>query len=930
MDTVNIPGYRIERVIGEGGMSTVFLALQESLERQVALKVMSSALVSDKSFSVRFMKEGKTIARLHHPTIVTIYDIGCQDSIYFMAMEYIEGGTLKDRLARSIPVTDALDIVRSIAGALDYAHRHGIVHRDVKPANILFRADGSTTLTDFGIAKALVQGDAAGEDITRVGFTIGTPVYTSPEQALGQPVDARSDLYSLGVVFFEMLTGDKPFTADDQISVVMKHVHEPVPRLPTELAPLQSIIDRLLAKRAAERYVSAGALLKDLQHLDLSLSSPLVLSTEALSPKRHPGLGGRMLGWLASLVNRERREPEATAPPTAMPHLEPLAPSAAPQPNPPAAPIDGTVIQPPPSQTAILREPIPPPPVPSYTEDATCFFPEADKPQLPDAYDVILIVTKCADPALFGRRISLTRFPFRVGRHEDADLTIASDKGLSGEHLTLERNAKAITARDAGSTNGTYINGRLLAPGTACELMLGDSLRLSETTTLTLATDAPLGLPDLSGQRVAGRFRLTRILHQSAKANVYAAQDEQIPKQWAIKLLSRQLVDFPGYREQLLREAETAAKLSHPFICKVFDFGETEIELEPGGTVILPYWCMELMDGDTMAEVLRKKQEVPLPQVAQWLSTLGGALDYAHRQGVVHSGIKPTSVVFDQEGNPYLTDFAIASRTGEAQGHTVSGAPAFLAPEQWNDKTPTAATDQYSLAVLFYWLVTGSKPYEGQEYPEVRRRNYSFGPIPAHEEAARNGREVNVAVSAVLNRALSTDAVERYATVGKCAEAFAQALRPNRASGAVQPRVFICYRRESSAGWASHFKSELESRHEISVYLDTQTVDNAVHFPARLKRAIEGCDVFICLLAEDTLASNWVNHEIKIAHESRKPMVPVFQESFQPAELSDELQPHVASLLDHDCVHLLDRRNIHVVHTIDELARIVRGTVEER
>ena len=954
MDTVDIPGYRIERVIGEGGMSIVYLAVQESLDRQIALKVMSPALGSDKTFRDRFLKEGRIVAKLAHRNIVTVYDIGEIDSTLFMAMQYLPGTNVAELIHRGLTVSRALEIVKDVAEALHYAHRLGFVHRDVKPGNIGFTEDDIPVLMDFGIAKLLDQAEGFSTmEATQVGMAIGTPGYMSPEQAMGQPLTWRSDLYSLGVVFFEMLTGNKPFTGESVVSVVMKHVQEPVPRLPTELAPLQHIVDTLMAKQAEERYADAGALLEDLRHLDLStlpldrkpISGDLaaavattmhtmIVSTDSgpaapdagSRPKGHPGLGGRMLGWLASLVSRASERPGTTPSPGAAPLPESTSAGAAPQPGPPAGPVDGTVFQPRPSQTAMQREAVPSPPAVPYAEDATCFFPESAAPKSPDAHDVSLIVTRCADPALFGRRIPLTAFPFRVGRNKAADLAISSDSGLSGEHLILEHAAGSIMARDEGSTNGTYINGRLLPPGTASKLMLGDNLRLSETTTLTLAMNAPLELPDLTGQRVAGRFRLSRILHQSAKAAVYAAQDEQIPKTWAIKVLSQQLVGFPGYREQLFREAETAAKLSHPFICKVFDFGETEIALDSGGTVTLPYWCMELMNGDTMSDVLQKKKAVPLAQVAQWLSTLGDALDYAHRQGVVHSGIKPTSVVFDQEGNPYLTDFAIASRTDDSQGHTLSGAPAFLAPEQWDDKTPTAATDQYSLAVLIYWLVTGGKPYEGQEYPEVRRRNYSFGPIPAHEEAARNGRVLPEAVSTLLSQALSTEAAERFATVNEFAEAFTQALRPDSASAAVQPRVFISYRREPSAGWAIHFKSELEGRHDISVYIDTQTVDNAVHFPARLQRAIEGCDVFICLLAEDTLESNWVNQEIKIAHASRKPMIPVFQESFQPAELGRDIQPHVTDLLDHDCVHLLDRRNIHVAHTIDELAKIIRGT----
>jgi serine/threonine-protein kinase PpkA len=261
---MEISGYQIQSILGEGGMATVYLAIQESLERKVALKVMNASLVEDESFCQRFLDEGKTVAKLRHPAIVTIFDIGCQNSIYYyMAMEYVEGGTLSDRIEQPMGALDALDIIRPIASALGYAHQNGFVHRDVKPANILFRADGSATLTDFGIAKAL----ESDKQLTQRGFAVGTPDYMSPEQARAAKLDGRSDLYSLGIVFYELLTGGRPFVSDDPFATALMHINQAPPRLPDHLATYQPIMDCLLAKNPAERYADARQLINALDVL---------------------------------------------------------------------------------------------------------------------------------------------------------------------------------------------------------------------------------------------------------------------------------------------------------------------------------------------------------------------------------------------------------------------------------------------------------------------------------------------------------------------------------------------------------------------------------------------------------------------------------------------------------------------------------------
>ncbi|HET7844591.1 MAG TPA: protein kinase [Xanthomonadales bacterium] len=247
---VSVPGYRILRPLGVGGMASVYLAVQESLDREVALKVMSPALAANEEFTERFLKEGRITAKLSHENLVTVFDIGQSGTIYYLAAEYIPGGTLRDKMAQGLSVAESLDIIRDIAMGLDYAHQKGFVHRDVKPGNVLFKANGTAVLADFGIAKSMDSKTMA----TQIGNSIGTPHYMSPEQARAEKVDGRSDLYALGAVLFEMLTGTPPYDANDPFTIALMHVTHPLPVLKGDVAWLQPLIEGLMAKNADDRW----------------------------------------------------------------------------------------------------------------------------------------------------------------------------------------------------------------------------------------------------------------------------------------------------------------------------------------------------------------------------------------------------------------------------------------------------------------------------------------------------------------------------------------------------------------------------------------------------------------------------------------------------------------------------------------------------
>jgi CheY-like chemotaxis protein/predicted Ser/Thr protein kinase len=251
-----IPGYRTLRMIGEGGMAQVYLAERVHDGIQLVLKVIDPALRGDATFLQRFVREYKLIAAIENEHVAHIFDQGFAGDQPYIAMEYLSGGTLAARIHEGMSSLAALRLTSQIAKALDAIHAHGIVHRDLKPQNIMFRQNGRPVIVDFGLAKDL----GSNANLTRLGQVMATPRYMSPEQCRGNPADARSDLYSLGVIFYEMLTGQRLWGDAGPADLVYMHIHEPIPRLPERLAGYQPIIDRLLAKQPGDRFQSAREL----------------------------------------------------------------------------------------------------------------------------------------------------------------------------------------------------------------------------------------------------------------------------------------------------------------------------------------------------------------------------------------------------------------------------------------------------------------------------------------------------------------------------------------------------------------------------------------------------------------------------------------------------------------------------------------------
>jgi eukaryotic-like serine/threonine-protein kinase len=307
--------FRIVEQIGVGGMASVFKAYQPTLDRYVAIKVLPAYHARDPIFVKRFTQEARSVAKLAHPNIVQIHDFGEQDNITYIVMEYVESGTLKDRLKeRPLTVPEAVDFVIQAAEGLGCAHSHGIIHRDVKPANMLLRKDGHLLLSDFGIAKIL-EGTV---NLTRVGTGIGTPQYMSPEQGTGQPVDRRSDIYSLGIVLYHSLTGRVPFTADSPLSITVKHLNDPIPvenlRVKGVPQPIEQVLLKMTAKAPEDRYQTTDELIEALTRALTASQLTLPRWRTGIKPVESPGSVSQPLAPISQPSISNLRQQQVTVP----------------------------------------------------------------------------------------------------------------------------------------------------------------------------------------------------------------------------------------------------------------------------------------------------------------------------------------------------------------------------------------------------------------------------------------------------------------------------------------------------------------------------------------------------------------------------------------------------------------------------------------
>src|SRR4051812_15893462 len=301
--------YRVLRRLGRGGMADVYLAEDEQLGRRVAIKILNERHAADEQFVERFRREATNAAGLSHPNIVSIYDRGEAEGTYYIAMEYLEGSTLKEIVTQRgpLPIAEAIGFTRDLLDALKFAHRKGVVHRDIKPHNVMCDAEGRVKVTDFGIARA------GASQMTEAGSIIGTAQYLSPEQARGSAVDRRSDLYSVGVVLYELLTGEVPFSGDTAVEIAMKHLST-VPKPPSTIRaeipePLDQIVLRALAKDPGERFQSAEEMDAELARVAEGYPASPETAEAATQVLAGAGLDGTAISSAPTMITKSPEVP---------------------------------------------------------------------------------------------------------------------------------------------------------------------------------------------------------------------------------------------------------------------------------------------------------------------------------------------------------------------------------------------------------------------------------------------------------------------------------------------------------------------------------------------------------------------------------------------------------------------------------------------
>jgi serine/threonine protein kinase len=932
-------------------MGSVWVAHDPVLGRMVAIKVFGGDLDLPVARE-RFSREARAAAALSHPNIVTVYDFGEFESQPYIVMEYVAGETIASIIRRKAVVTldEKVRWMEELCAGAGYAHQMLLVHRDIKPSNLMVDRSGRLKILDFGIASIL-------NPAANTSMIVGTPGYMAPEQIAGGSFDHRADQFSIGVVFYELLAGTKAFPGDMLPQISHRLLNEdPVPlgRLASDVPhELISIIERTLSKNPADRFPDTETLRSSIalvrrhtlgegwivhpsptgagtpsaaqRHLDavgaaqLSPSpDPKQTEREALDKRRKLQLEAA-LDEARNLLAQGQLESALDACQQALTlddsHVEALRLEKKIE----EGIRDGEGAK----HKAIVGEPatltgdsaafgLPPaePPI-----DQTVFFGRPDSRAQPDdLFGAQLIVTECGDPRLVGRTFPLTGKSVVLGR--DGNWLGVADPAWSRQHASIEYRDGGFILRDLGSSNGTRVNGRPVPADRQEALFFGARIAIGSAV-LAFSHVADSSLPSLTGAEVDGRYVLEECLREGPKGALYAARDTRLPGRVALKILSPQLAPYARYRARFQREAELARQLQHPHICKVLDYGHGGIKF--GSNDMKAYFlCLELMGGGNLADRLERREVPNKQRVAHWMDRIANALSYAHRSGVVHGDIKPTTLVFDGDDNPYVTDFSVAK-----DSEMVVGTPAYMAPEQWEGTAPAPAVDQFALAAVAYYVITGSRAFEGQDQPEIRRRNFALGPLPAHAEAERNGRNgVFRGVSFVLAKALATRPDDRYPTIDQFAEALTAALvRPARRADAA--KLFLSYQRESMAGWVNFFADRIRAK-GLSVFVDTHNIDSAGGISEHVSQAIEDAVVFVCFVGDRTLESRWVRDEIALAHQYGKPMIPVFQEGYvRPAE--EALSPAMKKLLASQGVHLHDRRNLNPEGSVDDLVTLLRS-----
>jgi serine/threonine protein kinase len=662
-------GYRIDRELGAAGMSRVFVATDGKLGRQVVVKVLPPQLAAEVSIE-RFNREILLAASLVHPHIVPLLSAGAFDGVPYYTMPFIESQSLRNRLERDkrLEVSEALELARDALGALDFAHRRNIVHRDIKPGNILVN-EGHALVTDFGIARAISESRSTSTSLTQ-GAGIGTPEYMSPEQWMGEVVDGRTDIYAMGCVLFEMLCGETPFPASAAKPLLTRVLMDPPPLVTTSRADapqfLDSVVQRALAKSAADRFPTAEDFADALLHR------------------------------LAVAV--ARREPSVAVLPFAN--------------------ISGD------SSNDYLSDGITDELISSLTRvGGVRVVPRTSafefKGQNRDIRQIagLLGVTHVLEGSIriAGRRIRATAQLVDAGSGQSL-WSERYDRELEDVFAVQDEVTEAIIERLLGEIREDTRFGSTSIPAAAAK---------RDLVFMEPPEPAPPEDPMLADVRehLGQDYRIDETLGRGGMAVVFKAFETASQRAVALKVLTAKNTDAAKAVERFRLEARLSASLDHPNILPIYRVGSAGP---------LQFMAMKLVEGRTVAEIVSEQGALPVGAALAILVGAARGLAFAHDKRIVHRDVTGGNVLVDRDGSVYVSDFGIA-RTMEEVGLTatgmVVGTPYFMSPEALGGQKILPQSDQYSLGILGFQLLTGQVPFDAESMVGVIQHHY-MTPVP--------------------------------------------------------------------------------------------------------------------------------------------------------------------------------------------------------
>ncbi|MBL8153871.1 MAG: protein kinase [Anaerolineae bacterium] len=833
--------YELRERIGAGGMAAVYRAHQLSLRRDVAVKVLSAALSQDTDFYQRFVREAQTSAQLEHPHIIPVYDYGTQDGLSFVAMRLLTGGTLAQRLqnaqdkSTSLPgLGEVVSITRSLASALDYAHSRQILHRDVKPSNVMFDEHGSPFLVDFGIARML----SGANEITGSGIAMGTPSYMSPEQWRGDTVTPASDQYALGIVVYEMLTGRQPYAAETPWAILHKHLNDPLPSLGSGISDmLYAVLAKAAAKSPTDRFPTCRAFADALE--------------KAVGESRSESTG-------FSIGGLDKPLPAPAAPPAA---VEAEAP-------PPQFEFELQRKRESARDEAVSTGVYPAPTAPAPQTAAR----KSGLPLLVIASGLLAAV------GLIAVVLSLisANGPLQTQPPGLSPLTLLGlvlvvigaapwvIPALQDRFRQNRPSASPPRPQQAAANVPTEPPATEPEPAPA----LDDILTIKPPPAPAPAPIAPpkpvyRAMASLEEGERLGIYELRKRLDKGERNRVYHAFDTHREREVAVKVLG--LGESSEERgKRFAQEARILGALHHPHIVPFLDYDSIDG---------LSFIVMPLLEGGTLKEKLAAGR-MNGGQVMGLLKEVGSALDYLHSQKVIHRDLKASNIMFDQPGNAYLVDFGIAKLTDSAAQQNITmvgqvvGTPSYMAPEQWLGVELTPAVDQYALAILCFQMLTGQLPFDAPNTPGLLYKHmYDPPPFPSKMQP-----DLPTTLDDVLHKALAKKAEERYPSTRQFVEALGQALAQNGSPERKLGHVFISYSRRDQ-DYARQLADQLRTN-GFGVWIDDR-IDYGDRWFKEIEQAIVDCAAITVIMTPDSHESEWVHREILIAKREKKPIFPL-------------------------------------------------------